>query len=452
MNYAIQTSGLTKTVKGKTLISDINLHVKKGEIYGFLGQNGTGKTTIMKMLTGITTPTSGEILLFNQKLTEKTKTVLKRVGSVIEYPIFYEHLTAIENMKLHGEYLGFYDDNEISEALDMVQLKDNKDKVVKDFSLGMKQRLGIARAIVMKPELIILDEPTNGLDPIGIKDIRKLIIMLNREYGITFLLSSHILGEMEQVVDRVGVIKDGKLLNEVTLADIRKKRTEYIELMTSNMERALYLLESKLQIFNLKMISNNRIRIYDLTHSQNTISKMLIIHDVEIEEMQKHTSSLEDYFYEQINGGANLIKLILLEGKKLKRYTVIGEVIIYWLILMFLPFFFIKQVSADFGHSFTTVMELNKAIQTGLILFGASLINQVFIDEYKNKTISLAYGYPINRKTLFTAKILFIGLLVFLVTIISFLLTGLSTYVIDQIHPIIMGNLIQMIYSSTLRT
>jgi len=138
-------------------------------------------------------------------------------------------------------------------------------------------------------------------------------------------------------------------------------------------------------------------------------------------------------------GGANLIKLILLEGKKLKRYTVIGEVIIYWLILMFLPFFFIKQVSADFGHSFTTVMELNKAIQTGLILFGASLINQVFIDEYKNKTISLAYGYPINRKTLFTAKILFIGLLVFLVTIISFLLTGLSTYVIDQIHPIIMG-------------
>ncbi|MEK3979746.1 ABC transporter ATP-binding protein [Psychrobacillus sp. FSL K6-2836] len=306
MNYAIQTSGLTKTVKGKTLISDINLHVKKGEIYGFLGQNGTGKTTIMKMLTGITTPTSGEILLFNQKLTEKTKTVLKRVGSVIEYPIFYEHLTAIENMKLHGEYLGFYDDNEISEALDMVQLKDNKDKVVKDFSLGMKQRLGIARAIVMKPELIILDEPTNGLDPIGIKDIRKLIIMLNREYGITFLLSSHILGEMEQVVDRVGVIKDGKLLNEVTLADIRKKRTEYIELMTSNMERALYLLESKLQIFNLKMISNNRIRIYDLTHSQNTISKMLIIHDVEIEEMQKHTSSLEDYFYEQINGGSEL--------------------------------------------------------------------------------------------------------------------------------------------------
>lgn len=186
MDYVIQTSGLTKKLKGKTIISDINLHVKKGEIYGFLGRNGTGKTTIMKMLTGITTPTSGEVLLFNQKLTEETKTVLKRVGSVIEYPIFYEHLTAIENMKLHGEYLGFYDEKEINDALDMVQLKDTEDKTVKDFSLGMKQRLGIARAIVMKPELIILDEPTNGLDPIGIKDIRNLILMLNREYGITF--------------------------------------------------------------------------------------------------------------------------------------------------------------------------------------------------------------------------------------------------------------------------
>ena len=306
MDYVIQTSGLTKKVKGKTIISDINLHVKKGEIYGFLGQNGTGKTTIMKMLTGITTPTSGEILLFNQKLTEETKTVLKRVGSVIEYPIFYEHLTAIENMKLHGEYLGFYDDKDINDALDMVQLKDTEDQTVKDFSLGMKQRLGIARAIVMKPELIILDEPTNGLDPIGIKDIRNLILMLNREYGITFLLSSHILGEMEQVVDRVGVINNGKLLNEVTLAEIRKKRTEYIELMTPNMEKALYLLESHFQISNFKMVTNNRIRIYDLTHSQKTISKMLILHDVEIEEIQKHTSSLEDYFYEQVNGGGKL--------------------------------------------------------------------------------------------------------------------------------------------------
>lgn len=143
---------------------------------------------------------------------------LKRVGSIIEYPIFFEHLTAMENLQLHCEYLGFYDKKAITHALDMVHLKGIEDKIVKDFSLGMKQRLGIVRAIITKPELIILDEPTNGLDPIGIKDMRDLIRMLKKEFGITFLLSSHILGEIEQVADRIGVIKNGKLVNDVTLA------------------------------------------------------------------------------------------------------------------------------------------------------------------------------------------------------------------------------------------
>jgi ABC-2 type transport system ATP-binding protein len=306
MDYVVRTSGLTKKVKGKELVSNINLHIKKGEIYGFLGQNGAGKTTIMKMLTGLTIPTSGEIELFGQRLTESSKAGLKRVGSIIEYPIFYEHLTALKNLKIHCEYLGFYDEKVMKEALDMVNLEGIEDKIVKDFSLGMKQRLGIARAIITKPELIILDEPTNGLDPIGIKDVRDLIRMLNKEYGITFLLSSHILGEMEQVVDRIGVINNGKLLNEVTLADIRNRRTDYIELVTSDVDKTVYLLENKLQISNMKIIQGNRIRIYDLAKSQNDITKMLVKHDIGIEEIQKHTSSLEDYFYEQINGGGKV--------------------------------------------------------------------------------------------------------------------------------------------------
>lgn len=230
MDYVVQTNELTKTVKGKTLVSNVNLHIIKGEIYGFLGQNGAGKTTIMKMLTGLLIPSKGEILLFEKKLTETNKSGLKRVGSIIEYPIFFEHLTAMENLELHCEYLGYYDKKAITQALDMVQLTGIEDKVVKDFSLGMKQRLGIVRAIITKPELIILDEPTNGLDPIGIKDMRDLIRMLNKEYGITFLLSSHILGEIEQVADRIGVIQNGKLVNEVSLADIRKQRADYIEL------------------------------------------------------------------------------------------------------------------------------------------------------------------------------------------------------------------------------
>ena len=306
MDYVVKTTGLTKKIKGKNLVSNINLHIHKGEIYGFLGQNGAGKTTIMKMLTGITNPTNGEIELFGQRLTESSKSVLKRVGSIIEYPILFEHLTAMENMKIHCEYLGYYDDKGIKQALDMVQLKGIEDKKVKEFSLGMKQRLGIARAIVTKPELIILDEPINGLDPIGIKDIRDLILILNKEYGITVLLSSHILGEMEQVVNRIGVIDNGRLLKEVTLDEIRNQQTDYIEILTTNVEEAVYLLENKLQITNMKIIHGNRIRIYDLTHSQNDISKMLILHDIGLEEIQKHTSSLEDFFYKQINGGGQI--------------------------------------------------------------------------------------------------------------------------------------------------
>ena len=307
MDYVVKTTGLTKKIKGKNLVSNINLHIHKGEIYGFLGQNGAGKTTIMKMLTGITNPTNGEIELFGQRLTECSKSVLKRVGSIIEYPIFFEHLTAMENLKLHCEYLGYYDDKGIKQALDMVHLKWIEDKYVKEFSLGMKQRLGIARAIITKPELIIFDEPINGLDPIGIKDTRDLILMLNKEYGITFILSSHILGEMEQVVDRIGVIDNGRLLNEVTLEDIRKQRTDYIELLTTDVQKTLYLLENELHITNMKMIQGNRIRIYDLTHSQSDISKLLVLHEIGIEEIQKHTSSLEDYFYEQINGGEKIV-------------------------------------------------------------------------------------------------------------------------------------------------
>lgn len=305
MNSVVKTTGLTKKVKGKQLVTNINLHIHKGEIYGLLGKNGAGKTTIMKMLAGLMRPTSGEIELFGQRLTNSSRFLLKRVGSIIEYPIFYEHLTAIDNLKIHCEYLGYYDDKAIKQALDLVQLIGVEGKYVNEFSLGMKQRLGIARAIITKPELIFFDEPINGLDPIGIKDTRDLILMLNKEYGITFILSSHILGEMELVVDRMGVIDNGMLLDEVTLEDIRKERTDFVELLTTDVQKTLYILENELHISNMKIIRGDRIRIYDLTNSQSDISKLLITNDIGIEEIQKHTSSLEDYFYEKFNGGEN---------------------------------------------------------------------------------------------------------------------------------------------------
>lgn len=303
MNAIIRTHELTRAVKGRTIVSKVNLNVNQGEIYGLLGPNGAGKTTIMKMLTGLIIPTSGEITLFGKKLAETAKEGLKRVGSIIEYPIFFEHLTAMENLRIHCEYVGFYDKIAIRQALHLVQLEGIEEKKVKDFSLGMKQRLGIARAAITKPELIVLDEPTNGLDPIGIKDMRDLIRTLNKEYGITFLISSHILGEIEQVADRIGVVRAGRLVDEVSLSAIRQQRTDYIELATTNVQRSAFLLEHELHITNLKIVHDNKIRVYDADITIGQISKLLISQDIEIEEIRKHASTLEDYFYHQMQGG-----------------------------------------------------------------------------------------------------------------------------------------------------
>ncbi|ABS23450.1 MULTISPECIES: ABC transporter ATP-binding protein [Bacillus cereus group] len=301
MTYILRTNQLTKVFQGKEVISDVNMHVKKGEIYGFLGPNGAGKTMIMKMIANLMKPTSGEIEIFGEKLTGTSYEVLKRMGMMIEYPIFYEKLTAQENLYLHCEYMGYYDKNGIQQALHLVNLQNVENKKVKDFSLGMKQRLGIARAILTKPELLILDEPINGLDPVGIRELRDLLKMLCKEYGITLLVSSHILGEMEQMADTIGVIQNGKLLKEVSMKSINGKQTEYIEISVPDVKRAAYMLENKLYITNYKIMSGNVIRVYEMTVMQQEISKTLIMNDVEIESINKKHSSLEEYFLNIVN-------------------------------------------------------------------------------------------------------------------------------------------------------
>jgi ABC-2 type transport system ATP-binding protein len=303
MSYIIKTNQLTKAYQGKEVVSHVDMKVKKGEIYGFLGPNGAGKTTIMKMLTNLVKPTSGEIEIFGEKLTNTSYEVLKRMGSIIEYPVFYDRLTARENLELHCEYMGYYDKTAIDAALDLVKLKNFEDKSVKDFSLGMKQRLAIARAIITKPELLILDEPINGLDPVGIKELRDLFHMLSSEYGMTMLISSHILGEMEQIADTIGVINDGKLIKEVSMDEIREQNTEYIELTVNDVNKALYVLEEILHLTNFKMVDALRFRIYDTGISQSEISKALILNGVSIEEISKKNHSLEDYFLTLIKGG-----------------------------------------------------------------------------------------------------------------------------------------------------
>jgi len=303
MTYIVKTNQLTKVFEGKEVVSAVTMHVKKGEIYGFLGPNGAGKTTVMKMLTNLTKPTSGDIEIFGEKLLDRSFDVLKRMGTIIEYPIFYEDLTAKETLELHCEYMGYYDKKEITHVLDLVKLTNTENKRVKDFSLGMKQRLGIARAIITKPELLILDEPINGLDPVGIKELRELFKMLCKEYGITIIISSHILGEIEQLADTVGVIKDGRLIKEVSMDAVNRSQTDYIEVIVNNGQKAAFIIESTLNITNFKLMDDNCIRIYDSTASQKVLSKTLIEHDIEIEGISKKTSSLEDYFLKLINGG-----------------------------------------------------------------------------------------------------------------------------------------------------
>lgn len=304
MLYVLKTNNLTKTYNGKEVVSSVNMSVKKGEIYGFLGPNGAGKTTLMRMLTNLVKSTSGEIEIFGEKLKDTSYEVLKRLGTIIEYPVFYEKLSARENLELHCEYMGYFDKKAIDKALDLVDLKNIDNKSVKDFSLGMKQRLGIARAITTKPELLILDEPINGLDPIGIKEFRDLFKMLSKEYGITILISSHILAEIEQIADTIGVINNGRLIEEVSMESIRAGNTEYIELIVGDAEKVTYILSNELNISNFKVLDSKTIRIYDGSISQNQITKTLINSDISIEGITKKNGSLEEYFLNLLNGGS----------------------------------------------------------------------------------------------------------------------------------------------------
>lgn len=303
MSYILKTNHLTKVFEGKEVVSSVNMSVQKGEIYGFLGPNGAGKTTVMKMMTNLIKPTSGEIEIFGGRLTDQSYEVLKRIGSIIEYPIFYDKLTARETLELHCEYMGYYNQKEIDRVLEMVSLVNTGNKRVKEFSLGMKQRLGIARAIITKPELLILDEPTNGLDPQGIKEMRELFRMLCKEYGITIIVSSHILGEIEQLADTIGVINNGRLVNEISLAQLTRSQTDYIELIVPDIKKTSLLLSEKLLLVNFKIVDERCIRIYDSSTSPQMVSKLLYDHGIEIESISKKTSSLEDYFLKLVNGG-----------------------------------------------------------------------------------------------------------------------------------------------------
>lgn len=296
MPYILQTNNLSKAVGGKELVKNVNLHVKKGEIYGFLGPNGAGKTTVMKMITNLWKPTDGSIEIFGETMTPQSYEVLKRMGSIIEFPTFYDHMTGYENLRLHCEYMGYYNHGCVENTLDMLELADAASKPVTNYSLGMKERLGIARAILCKPELLILDEPTNGLDPAGMKQIRDLLKTLCTEYGITIMISSHILSEIESIADTIGVINHGMMMKEISMKEIRQMSLAYIELSVMDTKKAAYVLTEKLGITNFKIIEDEKIRIYDNSVSTQELSKVLALNDVEVAALGKKAETLEDYF------------------------------------------------------------------------------------------------------------------------------------------------------------
>ncbi len=294
----LKTYGLSKKFKKFSALKDVNVTVNRGDIYGFLGENGAGKTTFIRTVLGLMKPSSGEINLFGKGAVSENRELLKRIGSIIEYPGFYNNLTAKENLEIHRRMMGIQDKNSIENVLKSLGLIEVKEKKVKEFSLGMKQRLGIARAIMHNPEFLILDEPTNGLDPSGIREMRELIIDLHKKYGITFLISSHILSEVQQMATKIGIIHKGKLMQEITYNELQKRNRHYINLKVNDEKRTAFVLEEKLKVKDYILQEKSNFRIYEGLENTSKINKELIKNNIEVEEICVKVDNLEDYFLE----------------------------------------------------------------------------------------------------------------------------------------------------------
>ncbi|WP_217558617.1 ABC transporter ATP-binding protein [Paenibacillus sp. GbtcB18] len=291
----VQTQNLSKTYGAIHSVNKVDLHVQEGEIYGFLGPNGAGKTTTLKMLLGLIKPTEGTINIFGESLSKHRPSILQRTGSLIESPSYYGHLTGLENMKVMQRLRNVPDKN-VDEALRIVRLENQKNKKAEQYSLGMKQRLGIAMALLAFPKLLILDEPTNGLDPAGIGEIRELIKLLPERYGITILLSSHLLSEIEQIATSVGIISEGNLLYQGSMDSLRQKNRNAIFMKTGDNAKAEQLLFT--QGYRPTQ-SGGRLELSNIQDSDVAeMNKMLVEHQIAVTRIEEQKKSLEDIFLE----------------------------------------------------------------------------------------------------------------------------------------------------------
>lgn len=300
MEYVIETKNLTKKYGSSTVVDNINLHVPKGKIYGLLGRNGAGKTTTMKMMLKLIKVTKGNINLFWEDF--RNNNLYKKIGSIIETPGFYQNLTARDNLNILAKLHGNISKKEVQEALEVVGLHTEEKKTFSNFSLGMKQRLGIAAAIMHNPELLILDEPINGLDPIGISEIRSFLLRLSHEKGVTIFISSHVLSEIEQIADVIGVMNNGKLVEEVNLLELQDKLKHYIEITVSDTKLSEKILKDNFSIKDYSIIDNT-IYLYDNYKNISDINKSLVQNNICINKLNPCKETLEAYFENLIGGG-----------------------------------------------------------------------------------------------------------------------------------------------------
>lgn len=304
-NYIIETKNLTKVYGEQKAVNSVNLHIEKGSIYGLLGRNGAGKTTIMKMILGLTDITNGEVSVFNQNIKGNEKKIYPRIGAIIETPGFYPNLTGTENLEIFALLRGTAFPDAVKNALEVVGLPHKDKKLFGNYSLGMKQRLGIANAILHDPEVLILDEPTNGLDPIGIAEVRNFIKDLSIKKGKTILISSHILSEITLLADTVGIIDKGVLLEESSMEELNKKNRKYIMLEVSDVSKTTIVLEKEFGITNYSVEDNNHVKIYSHGLDMAKINKSLVMNGISVASSQTYNDSLEDYF-KKITGGEGI--------------------------------------------------------------------------------------------------------------------------------------------------
>ena len=301
----LKTYNITKKYGEQLAVDNVNMTIKKGDIYGFIGQNGAGKTTLIRLITGLIHKSGGEIELLGANEENELNKARTMVGSLIESPSFYTNMTARENLEVSRLVRNIQGKKCIDEVLELVGLKDVEKKKVKNFSLGMRQRLGIANALMGNPKLLILDEPINGLDPMGIVEIRELLKKINKEKDMTILISSHILSELSELATTYGIISNGKLIEEITAKQLSEKCRQYIDLKVDNTARAVILLERELGISDYEVLEDSNIKVFSNLDNVGEVNSLLSRSGIIVESISVKGENLEEYFMNKVGGVLN---------------------------------------------------------------------------------------------------------------------------------------------------